>query len=127
MSQSFGILVSQMAMESQELLYAVLALSACSLASVMTSKSRFQTEAEKYIALSESYLNTELVTNGPHKLLAAILRTIRQFLSRISDAWMNKFDVKIESLMDLSTKTQGSSLIASAYGCLLRMGERYQR
>ncbi|KAJ9301142.1 transcriptional regulator family: Fungal Specific TF [Paecilomyces variotii] len=120
MSHSFGILVSRMAMASRELLYALLAVSANSLASLDSSPSTFRSDANKYVDISGSYRNIENVTNNLHRTVAAVLRVVYHLSSRLSDTRM-KIDKEIESVVTVSTNPWEPVLMAAVYGLLLRI------
>ncbi|KAJ9251240.1 transcriptional regulator family: Fungal Specific TF [Paecilomyces variotii] len=121
MSHSFGILVSRMAMASRELLYALLALSAYSLASLDSSPSTLVADANKYVDISESYRNIEKATNNLHRPVAAVLRVVYHLSSRLSDTWMNKIDEEMESLSTVSTNPWEPVLMDAIYSLLLRI------
>lgn len=124
MSQSFGILVPRLAIESPELLYAVLALAAYSLRPTCLSYSENRIESEKYVRISQSYRMRAAEYEGSlHNSLAAILRIVYYFTSNTYDVWTRKFDVDVDALPNLSAHACGTDLLASTYGCLLRMGE----
>ncbi|KAJ9316141.1 transcriptional regulator family: Fungal Specific TF [Paecilomyces variotii] len=120
MSHSFGILVSRMAMASRELLYALLAVSVKSLASLDSSPSTFRSDANKYVDISESYRNIEKATNNLHRTVAAVLRVVYHLSSRLSDTRM-KIAKEIESVVTVSTNPWEPVLMAAVYGLLLRI------
>lgn len=116
-----------MAMASRELLYALLALSAYSLASLDSSPSTLAADANKYVDISESYRNIEKATNNLHRPVAAVLRAVYHLSSRLSDTWMNKIDEEMESLSTVSTNPWEPVLMAAIYGLLLRIGRSYRQ
>ncbi|GAD96307.1 hypothetical protein ANI_1_3042024 [Paecilomyces variotii No. 5] len=121
MSHSFGILVPRMATESRELLFALLALSADSMASMTPSSSRLRGDAERYAGISESYRNTESTTNNLHRVVAAVLVAIYHYSLRLSEKLMNDINRAIGFLSSLPVNLWKSCLTAGIYGLLLRL------
>lgn len=113
-------------MASRELLYALLAVSVKSLASLDSSPSTFRSDANKYVDISESYRNIEKATNNLHRTVAAVLRVVYHLSSRLSDTRM-KIAKEIESVVTVSTNPWEPVLMAAVYGLLLRIGKSYRQ
>lgn len=122
MSHSFGILVPGMATVSRKLLFALLALSADSMALITSPSSRLREDARRYAGISESYRNTESTPSNLHREASAVLMAVYHYTSGVPEKSVDDINRAIGYLSPLPVNVWESSLTAGIHGLLLRLG-----
>ena len=128
MAQSFGITVPRVAVGSESVHYAVLALSAASLDPLSSSKPPPGSESRDYIYLSEAHQSRDSGTEVLTGALSTIVRRVCYFISDLPKAWAQNPDPDYETkfVNPLFLQADSNDLALSVCWLFLRIGEQVE-